>query len=1039
MLDNQPQEIVTILKSAVVESAPESVESVGRFLSLLQQSEATDDMRYLLGDIDQCQHPDGAALSMIQRFILKESSNKKEAYGLLRTLSRWIEAGNEKGLWRLCVPPIPVFIKAPVSPFGNASRNLTSQFSLLQKALCSSVDNSGAEEGSSVAPFQLGQLILSAILFGDLHDTRSLKALLKQCKDPVLFNESYAWIDLCLENGRCSGAELKRWFPDKLTELLFYSLPEGSQNFAATILEKRYPTAAIYQTVSTFLKAQGISKNQIPLSFKALFEVASYQRMLDSSSVVAGYASGALTTHPLKPQVWQRLHGFTINDDTQQAGVFSEGDADEASKVGVAEPLWLDDYRKSVLSDNLTQLDRVKASAAYLDRLSGTKSATDLVPRWVHSMLTEGGKNQTKLALSTIKGYLSSTGKRLMASSGETDITGLDVAGFEDLYWLVLDDVESGSLRRAITKGLGEFHYFLEQSHNAPSLSESMVLGVGNVGISVDANIISLDEYEQCLDALKKDQGLNAVDEDLGLIAALIFIVGFRCGTRRSEILKLRLADYHPSSRTELLIRPWSNRRLKSKSSTRKLPIHALLTKTELKMLDDWYEKRCLQEEAELQESYLFALPEGGKDSISEEAVFQQIHRVMRSVIGDQQLRYHHLRHSFATWATLRLFLSDLETIPELFPAQPRMQEWLNQSKQFRNELYLSKAVTRKHLYAVASLLGHSGPGMSLQHYIHCMDLVAYTCRRERLDTKTLVKTINFSSGKLYKREAQKDKEKIIFLARDAALKATKKNKVRAIQLYNGKGTPAINTFQGDVAAEHDKSAECFRNLYTFLSVYSQQPGQDLALLSARFGFNKSTAQQYVDNATELASMTSRRSQRPRFKTQRLFRNGEKIKSIAPSWRLGGENEKEFDRVAGKAYGMLISDKAVVEGVCKYYINKKWGSRKGLVFQSLSLQDDALKYLQFLNELGFDEKRIQLSFFKGASVKVRRKWLSISNLKQANILLDVSPPNKDSKSLCEAVRVKVLTLQKSKMQENTQTPVIDLLMYLLAVLVLDDM
>jgi len=1044
----QSEEMIATLKARVGAIRGVDVKSIDHLVLLLQkqlkeepQHYLASTIGYLLGDTYKNNQPAGKALTLIQQCVLKGASNKKEAYDLLRVFSRWIEAGNEEGLWRLCTPPVPVFIKPPVSPFGDRSREFTSQFSMLQKALCASVDTKKGDESNS-ACFKLGRLLLSAILFGDLHHVCALKALLRQCEESVPFNEAYAWIDLCLESGRRPSAELKRWFPDSLTELLIYRLPKESQNLASAILSKRYPTSAIYQAIHAFMKAQDIPKDQIPESFKALFEIARYQRMLDSSSIIAGYASRAFSTHSLKPQVWQRLHGSSVNDYGAQSLALSDGGAEEASKTTVPEPLWLDGYRKSVLSDNLAQSERIKASAAYLEKLPGTRSATDLVPRWVHSMLTQGGKNKAKLALTTIKGYLSSTGKRLMASSGEADIAGLDVAGFEDLYWLVLDDAESGSLKRAIAKGLSEFHYFLENEkfYSAPSLSESLVLGVGNAGISVDANIISLDEYEQCLDALQKDLALNAYHKDLGLIAALMFVIGFRCGTRRSEVLKLRLADYHPSSRAELLVRPWSNRRLKTKSSTRKLPIHALLTKTELKMLDDLYGKRCQQEGGGRRDSYLFALPEDGKDSISEESVFQQIHRVMRSVIGDPQLRYHHLRHSFATWTTLRLFLSDLEIIPELFPEQPKTGEWLDQSAQFRVELYLSRSTTRKHLYAVASLLGHSGPEMSLQHYIHCMDLIAYACRRERINAETLASAVNFSSSKLYVYKAQKDREEIISLARETAFKTTKKNKGGTKSSGGGKGISARNAC-GDVdeTGEHDRGVEKLHNLYTFLSVYSQQPSQDLAVLGARFGFNKSTAKQYIDNAESLASMTSSRSQRPRFKTQRLLRNGEKIKSIAPSRRLGKDGEKEFDWVAGKAYGMVISDRTAVEGVCKYYINNKWGSRKGIIFQSLEQQADALAYVNFLKKLGFDEKRIQVSFFKGISIKNRQKWLSIFNLKQADVLRDVTPPNKESKSLCEAVRVKVLVPQKSKVRENTQTPVIDLLMYLLAVLVLDDM
>jgi len=411
----------------------------------------------------------------------------------------------------------------------------------------------------------------------------------------------------------------------------------------------------------------------------------------------------------------------------------------------------------------------------------------------------------------------------------------------------------------------------------------------------------------------------------------------------------------------------------------------------------------------------------------------------MRAETGDQQLRFHHLRHSFATWTTLRLFLSDLESIPEFFSDQPKTQEWLNQSKQFRSQLYLSTDITRKHIYAVASLLGHAGPEMTLEHYVHCMDLVTYISRQERVDVSVLNKAINFATGKLYQYKAHKNGAKLIALARDAAAKTTKKKNARSMVLDSDDGDSSRNASgddNGDTAFE--LGATVLENLNTFLSVYSQQQSKDLASLCARFGYNESAAKRYVQNAEILASNASLRSEKPRLKTQVIERNGEKFSSLAPYWRLGGADHAEFCDMADRAYVLVTSDEIDVESVCKYYINNKWGSQNGLIFHSLRQQDDARSYVDFLLGLGVDEKRIQLSFFKGINVKARRRWQSIFNLKRGNVLRGVSPYNKSSKSLSGAVRVKVLTQPESNLHANTEIPVIQLLMYLLAVLILDD-
>ena len=240
----------------------------------------------------------------------------------------------------------------------------------------------------------------------------------------------------------------------------------------------------------------------------------------------------------------------------------------------------------------------------------------------------------------------------------------------------------------------------------------------------------------------------------------------------------------------------------------------------------------------------------------------------------------------------------------------------------------------------------------------------------------------------------------------------------------------------GDTAFE--LGARVLENLNTFLSVYSQQKSKDLTSLCARFGYNESAAKRYVQNAEILASNASLRSDKPRLKTQVIDRNGEKFSSLSPYWRLGDADHAEFCDMADRAYVLAASDGVDVESVCKYYINNKWGSRNGLIFHSFSQQQEAQSYVGFQLRLGVDEKRIQLSFYRGVNVKARRRWQSIFNLKRVDVLNGVPPSNKLSKSLSEAVRVKVLAPRESNLHANTETPVIQLLMYLLAVLILDD-
>lgn len=63
-------------------------------------------------------------------------------------------------------------------------------------------------------------------------------------------------------------------------------------------------------------------------------------------------------------------------------------------------------------------------------------------------------------------------------------------------------------------------------------------------------------------------------------------------------------------------------------------------------------------------------------------------------------------------------------TRTDILPLHPKTTAVLVDSKSFRNRLYARECMTRRHTYAVASLLGHSGPEISLEHYIHTCDIL---------------------------------------------------------------------------------------------------------------------------------------------------------------------------------------------------------------------------------------------------------------------------------------------------------------------------
>jgi hypothetical protein len=107
----------------------------------------------------------------------------------------------------------------------------------------------------------------------------------------------------------------------------------------------------------------------------------------------------------------------------------------------------------------------------------------------------------------------------------------------------------------------------------------------------VDASILTVDDYLNIRKYLCDHWPAND-HPDLVDIAEIITVLGFRCGLRRMEVLMLRVGDFCGGERTELLVRPWALRKLKTPNATRRIPLYALLNHEESVLLSQWVQKR---------------------------------------------------------------------------------------------------------------------------------------------------------------------------------------------------------------------------------------------------------------------------------------------------------------------------------------------------------------------------------------------------------------------------------------------------------------
>ncbi|HRQ56424.1 MAG TPA: tyrosine-type recombinase/integrase [Azoarcus taiwanensis] len=343
------------------------------------------------------------------------------------------------------------------------------------------------------------------------------------------------------------------------------------------------------------------------------------------------------------------------------------------------------------------------------------------------------------LSLRTVRDHVTATTPRLLAQFEPLDPATLDTAEIESHYTELLDLCTDDAEVRKLQVGLREFHHYLVRRHErTPIVRPGEVLGEGGELLPVDANLVSFDEYEQAQRRLDESI-LDGADEDDIVVCKLVLAFAFRLGMRRMEIFGLRIDDVHIHRGIHCLVQDYPNHRLKTTNSRRVLPAHAFLSPEERVLLKTWHARRVGEEPGYRRNkphALLFARPAQGQERVSADGVTRRVCAALREVTGDRRLFMHHLRHSFATWNYLALRMGSLDAVADLFCNLPATQRWLHQHRR-RHALLLGttkRPTSRTHGYAIARLLGHSSPAVSIAHYIHSTDLVLAAVLDRELD-----------------------------------------------------------------------------------------------------------------------------------------------------------------------------------------------------------------------------------------------------------------------------------------------------------------
>jgi integrase len=609
---------------------------------------------------------------------------------------------------------------------------------------------------------------------------------------------SRPFIDLSLRWRSTQDAELRRWFPDPQTACLIVRLyqdrekavdpdedaeqnsgtglglargfkfgrnsagPEGrdpkkddtestspgvqppNQKEPPT-LNKRVVLLQAWDEIKSELKG---AKALEELELKSLNDVIHAVRLArfadNYPSLIVGYCSRRLVSHSLRHSVLPRFLGRKILSPITQK--ISADAADAARRLHairrsdeVNESPWYSDLLNA--QKGATREKRKLALDALVTCNNNYPPAARLIMEFASYKLNKGSVAGNRLAPSTVRAYSSYVARflgGLLAGLNPTDLTDGELI---TLYGEAIDAADQGrsvrAMRRVVARSLHEFHDFLVKVHGVPEVDRFSVFGIGQDLVPVDANLLTPDEYAEARRAIENSRESSEIRD----IALILMSLGYWLGLRRNEGRGLHTVDVSELGIPMLLIRPWGNRTLKTPNSVRVLPLN-LVPDEERARLFAWKTDRQSEQDYGTQQ-LLFNISDG--DMLT---VFELIHVAMAKVTGDPRMRYHHLRHSCASWSFLRLCISDFRRVPNLFPtpALQKTREMLLGSSRFREYIYSAIPAVgpenhhdnstrskqryaiagpiRQHAFALARLLGHADPSTTLEHYVHFLDLV---------------------------------------------------------------------------------------------------------------------------------------------------------------------------------------------------------------------------------------------------------------------------------------------------------------------------
>lgn len=285
----------------------------------------------------------------------------------------------------------------------------------------------------------------------------------------------------------------------------------------------------------------------------------------------------------------------------------------------------------------------------------------------------------------------------------------------------------------------------MRQFHGLPRDPETEIMQPG-----LDRQVIDGATYNNMVSELSQRCATHRHQQRHQRLRMLI-VLAFRFGLRRDEILGLRQVDIDLQGVGRLYVRAYDGHPLKTSFSRRSLPIAPLLGELERQWLKD------LHDSVDTALAPLF--PHHERDTLPRQAI-----QLLRQVSGDESLKLHHLRHSFASLLTLKVVLARHPHWIAAFDSKTVAALALVSAPSLLGTL-LKPDNASGDFIAIARLMGHSSYEVTLTNYAHTLDLVCALYQTHRLSSVVLPdRELGMATGQRFESAQRLRREAVRFV-----------------------------------------------------------------------------------------------------------------------------------------------------------------------------------------------------------------------------------------------------------------------------------